>query len=283
MRSPIPVIGLVLVLGAGSAAAQSLGQVAADEAARRKAITSPARVMRDADLRADYPVTTPTEVPAWPDDAAAIDPAAPRRLVEPAALQGGPLPVVPVMAVAGGEVFLEVAVNAEGRVTGVTPFRDTPPFTDTLSAAVKAWSFEPAKDAAIPPAGRPIDERTSRPAASKVLVVGLFRPPALFAATLGEPPKNVGAPSEDVPAPAGPARMPDYPVNAMFDGVVLVELQLGVDGSVMRRRLLRSSPAFDGPALIAVDALSFRPARVRGAAVPSVAYVVLGFRQPITQ
>lgn len=282
MRSPIPVIGLVLVLGAAPAAAQSLGQVAADEAARRKAITSPARVMRDSDLRADYPVTTPTEVPAWPDDAAA-DPSTPRRLVEPAALEGGPLPAIPVMAVAGGEVFLEVAVNAEGRVSAVTPFRDTPPFTDALAAAVKAWSFEPATDAAIPPAGQPIDDRTRRPAASKVLVVGLFRPPALFAVTLGEPPKNVGAPSEEVPAPAGAVRMPDYPVNAMFDGVVLVELRLGVDGAVKRRRLLRSSPAFDGQALMAVDALSFRPARVRGAAVPSVAYVALAFRQPITQ
>lgn len=283
MRSSIPVVGLVLVFGVGPAAAQPLGQVAAEEAARRKAITSPARVMVEADLRPDFPVTTPTDVPAWPDDAAALDPSAPRRLVEPAELDGGPLPVIPVMAVAGGEVFLEVAVNAEGRVSGVKPFRDTPPFTDALSAAVKAWAFEPATDAAIPLPGLPVDARTRRPAASKVLVVGLFRPPALFAATLGEPPKNVGAPSEDVPVPAGTPRMPDYPVNAMFDGAVLIELQLGVDGSVTRRRLLRSSPAFDGPALIAVDALSFRAARVRGAAVPSVAYVVLAFRQPITQ
>lgn len=283
MRSPIPVIGLVLVLGAAPATAQSLGQVAAEEAARRKAITSPARVMSDSDLRADYPVTTPTEVPAWPEDGAAPDLSTPRRLVEAASLQGGPLPAIPVMAVAGGEVFLEVAVNAEGRVSAVKPFRDTPPFTESLSAAVRSWSFEPAEDAAIPPAGQPVDDRTRKPAPSKVLVVGLFRPPALFAATLGQPPKNVGAPSEDVPAPAGEARMPDYPVNAMFDGVVLVEVQLGVDGSVMRRRLVRSAPAFDGLALTAVDALSFRPATVRGAAVPSVAYVALAFRQPVTQ
>ena len=282
MRSPIPVIGLVCAMGAGEAAAQPLGQVAADEAARRKTIASPARIMREADLRPDYPVTNPTDVPPWPDGAA-LDPSAARRLVAPASLGGGPLPAIPVMAVAGGEVFLEVAVNAEGRVSAVTPFRDTPPFTDALAAAVKAWSFEPAKDAAIPPVGQPVDERTLRAAPSKVLVVGLFRPPALFAATLGEPPKNVGVPAEDVPAPAGAARMPDYPVNAMFDGAVLIELQLGVDGAVTRRRLLRSSPAFDGPALIAVDALTFRPPRVRGLAVASVAYVVLAFRQPITQ
>ena len=240
------------------------------------------RVLRDTDLRADYPVTTPTELPAWPEDAAA-DPSAPRLLVEPASLQAGPLPPIPVMAVAGGEVFLEVVVGSDGAVTSVKPFRDTPPFTDALSTAVKAWRFEPAEDAVVPPACQPIDDTTRKAAVSKVLVVGLFRPPALFAMTLGEPPKNVGTPAADVPAPAGAATMPEYPMNALFDGVVLMELRLGVDGAVMRRRLVRSFPGFDGPALTAVDALAFRPARIRGTAVPSVVYVLAAFRQPITQ
>jgi hypothetical protein len=100
MTSRLVAVLVIVLLQALPAAAQSLGQVAAEEAARRKAITSPARVMGDADLRADYPVTTPTDVPAWPDDAAALDPSTPRRLVEPASLQA-PLPVIPVMAVAG--------------------------------------------------------------------------------------------------------------------------------------------------------------------------------------
>lgn len=282
MTSRLMILGVVvLLLDVAPAPAQSLGQVAADEAARRKTIAAPARVMRDTDLRADYPVTTPTELPAWPDDTRS-DPSAPRLLVEPASLQGGPLPPIPVMAVAGGEVFLEVAVGADGAVTSVKPFRDTPPFTEALSGAVRAWQFEPAEDAIVPPAGQPIDDTTRKAAASKLLVVGLFRPPALYAVTLGEPPKNVGTPSADVPAPVGAATMPDYPMNALFDGSVLVELRLGVDGSVMRRRLVRSSPGFDGPALTAVDALSFRTARVRGVAVPSVVYVLLAFRQPIT-
>lgn len=282
MKSSLMVVGVSMLLLDGSrAVAQSLADVAADEAARRKAIATPARVMRETDLRTDYPVTTPTELPAWPEDAAG-DPAAPRRLVEPASLQGGPLPPIPVMAVAGGEVFLEVAVGSDGAVSGVTPFRHTPPFTEALTAAVKAWRFEPAEDAVAPRLGQPIDETTRKAAASKVLVVGLFRPPALFGATLGEPPKDVETPAPDVPAPVGAATMPEYPMNALFDGVVLMELRLGVDGSIMRRRLVRSAPGFDAPALIAADALSFRPARVRGVAVPSVAYVLMAFRQPIT-
>lgn len=283
MRSILAMVGAVLLLVDGSrAVAQSLAEVAADEAARRKAIAAPARVLRETDLRNDYPVTTPTEVPGWPADAAA-DPAAPRLLVETASLQGGPLPPIPVMAVAGGEVFLEVAVGSNGAVTGVKPFRDTPPFTDALSTAVRAWRFEPAEDAIVPPPGQPVDDTTRKAAASKVLVVGLFRPPALFAMTLGEPPKDVGTPAADVPAPVGAATMPEYPLNALFDGSVLMELRIGVDGSVMRRRLVKSAPGFDGPALTAADALSFRPARVRGTAVPSVVYVLAAFRQPITQ
>ncbi len=282
MRSSLVAIGVLLLLGGARASAQSLGQVAADEAARRKAIAQPAPVLRDADLRADFPVSTPTDLPAWPEDAV-DDPAAPRILVEPAALQSGSLPPVPVMAVAGGEVYLEVAVNREGAVDRVKTLRDTPPFTEGLTAAVAAWRFAPAEDAVVPPPGQPTDERTRRAAPSRVLVIGLFRPPALFPMTLGEPPQDVGTPADDVPAPLGAATMPAYPPDALFDGAVLIELRLGVDGAVMRRRLVRSSPGFDGPALTAVDALSFRPARIRGTAVPSVVYVMAAFRQPVTQ
>lgn len=282
MKSSVVAVAVILLLNGARASAQSLGQVAAEEAARRKTIAQPARVLQNDDLRADYPVTTPADLPAWPDDAVG-DPSVPRILVEPAALQGGPLPSIPVLAVAGGEVFLEVGVDPEGAVNVVTTLRDTPPFTVELAAAVAAWRFAPAEDAAAPLPGQPIDERTRRTAPSKVLVVGLFRPPALFAMTLGTPPVDVGRPADDAPALLGAATMPVYPADALFDGMVLVELRLGVDGAVMRRRLLRSSAGFDGPTLAAVDALSFRPARMRGAAVPSMVYVLAAFRQPITQ
>ena len=53
--------------------------------------------------------------------------------------------------------------------------------------------------------------------------------------------------------------------------------------SLVRQRLVGASRwGGAAPALIAADALSFRPARVRGVAVPSVAYVLMAFRQPIT-
>lgn len=281
MRSSLVTIAVLLLLDGVAASAQTLGTVAAEEAARRKAITSPARVIRDGDLRADFPVTTPAELPAWPDDAAA-DPAARRRLVAPALLASGGVPAIPIMAVSGGEVYLEVGVDAAGGVAAVKPLRDTPPYTESLAAAVRGWAFRPAEDVETPAAGAAIDERTRRPAKSKVLVMGVFRPPALFATTLGTPPVDVGAPAEDVPAPAGSPAMPGYPVNALFDGVVIVELRLGTGGQVAGLKVVRSSPAFDELATAAASTLSFRPPRLHGAEVPAAVYVVYAFRQPIT-
>lgn len=275
--------GLVcLTLAAAPAAAQSLGQVAAEEAARRKAIGTPARVIRGEDLRADYPVTTPVDRPAWPGDTAdGVDSAVPRTIVAAARLQGGTLPPIAVQAMAGGEVIVELSVTRAGVVESAKTLRSTPPYTENLLTALRGWRFAPAEDVLTPAAGQPTDETTRRAAASKVLVVGLFRPPALFAATLGEPPTSEAAPSPDAPA-VGALVMPDYPVRAMFDGTVLIEVEINADGSVQRRRLARSLPPFDDPALEAVGSLTFRPANVRGRAVPSVAYVVAAFRQPIT-
>ena len=94
--------------------AQSLGQAAADEAARRKAIQKPARVITADDIKPADPVSNPTEVPPFPESSTSTDPSGGRLLVAPAKMQGGALPQIPVMAIAGGEVFLEVDVTRDG-------------------------------------------------------------------------------------------------------------------------------------------------------------------------
>ncbi len=120
------------------------------------------------------------------------------------------------------------------------------------------------------------------PVASKVLVVGLFRPPALFPGTLGTPPVDAGRPSETVPYPTGPPQLPAFPPNALMDGVVVVELAVGPNGAIGRARAVRSAAGFDQPALQAAQAIGFRPARVHGRPSPALVYVVAGFRQPVT-
>lgn len=262
--------------GSEAWAGQSLGELAAAEAARRRAIVVAAPVMTTANLPLGPPAPPP-------DPAATADSGAGRlTLVRSAArLRRGAVPEIPVQAVSSGEVALEVAVSATGAVTGITVLRDTPPFTEALGVAVRSWRFEPALDTAAPPPGETTPP-ARRSVASRVLVLGLFRPPALFAMTLGTPPETVGTPSDAVPAPRDFPPLPRYPPNALFDGVVLAELAVGADGAVAQTRIVESAPAFDQPTLAAVSALAFRPASAHGRGTAAYVYVVAAFRQPVT-
>lgn len=282
MKSSIAIVGLLLLLNATASLAQSLGQLAQDEAARRRALASPARVLTNDDLTSEQGLSSFGT--STPPTAASVDDgdlAARRVAVTPATFQGGALPRIPVEAVSGGEVVLELIVDNGGRVADIITLRDTPPFTREMIATVRGWQFKPAEDADAVPPGQPIDRMTQRAVESGVLVVGLFRPPALFPITLGEMPKDVGSPSQGVPGPAVPLMMPLYPPQSLFDGVVLTELRVGTTGTIVDAQVVRSSPGLDGPSLDAVRRLAFRPARVHGDPTPVLVYVVTAFRQPV--
>jgi len=281
---PILVIGSALMLSASAVplSAQTLGQLAAEETQRRQAIPAPARVITNFDLTAVAP-PLPRPIPAPDAPTPAIAGEARRILVSPASYQGGTTPAFPVLAVSGGEVMVELSVDRTGRVTDVAVLRDTPGFSPLVQAAVRGWRFQPAEDAVAPAPGAIIDPRTRRAVDSKVLVMGLFRPPALFQGTLGQPPVDTGAPSAAVPAPTPFPPMPALPPQTLFDGVVLTEVRVAADGSVASTRILQPSPGLDRPTLDVVRELRFRPARVLDAPVEAFVYVITAFRQPIIQ
>lgn len=282
----IPTVCLLLSLSSADAlVAQSLAGVAQQEGERRQAVKAPAKIITNKDLRpAPAPPTdakpAPAATPSSPPAAAKAD--QDRIAVAAAQYRTGVLPEIPVQAVSGGEVLLELTVSTEGRVVAVKTLRHTPPFTEALTAAVRAWQFRPAEDAAVPKPGAIVDSKTRKPVESKVLVAAMFRPPALYSSTLGEPPKDVAAASEEAPFPLTPARMPLYPPLAVSDGVVLTELRVGADGRLVNATIIQSTPGFDQPTLESVQHLSFRPAHVHGLDVASFAYVVTGFRRPVT-
>lgn len=284
MRSNLVSACLLLLLCAGlfadaaSVSAQPLGQIASQEVARRKTITAPARVITEDDIGA-----APTPFPVEPQPEPQPDEVAGRRVaIAPAKYRGGAVPPIPIQAVSAGEVVLEVAVDRNGRVTAVKPLRATAPFTEAMAAAVRTWSFTPAEDAPALPAGAEPAPADRKAMASTVLVIGLFRPPALFAPTLGEPPKDVAKPSGAAPVPMARLEMPSYPPNALHDGVVLLELDVAVHGGIAGIAVVKSSPAFDKAAVQAASALIFTPGRVHDRAARALVYVVAGFRQPIT-
>ena len=98
--------------------------------------------------------------------------------------------------------------------------------------------------------------------------------------TLGEPIRDTGAPSEEVPFPLTVA-VPPFPPLARDPGVVLIEARVDPNGAVVDARVRQASPPFDDPALGAARQWRFRPARVRGKAVASLVYIVFAFPVPV--
>jgi len=191
---------------------------------------------------------------------------------------GGGLPGTPALVVSGGEVFLDVIVAENGRVDSIRTLRTTPPFTDAVIKAVRGWRFRPATEVVASPTGQP--PPMNRPVAGSVFVAAMFAPPSLNAPTLGEPPKDVLSASGATPTPttAIPAV---YPLRALGDGTVLVEVTIDGAGLLTDAQVKVSSPAFDAAALTAARSWSFVAARRQGYGVTTHAYLLFAFRQPV--
>jgi TonB family protein len=188
----------------------------------------------------------------------------------PARYQAGTVPALPVTALSGGEVLVEISVGSNGRVTAVTPLRATPPFTDLVLAAVRGWQFLPASE-----------DAGATPVPLTVLVAAVYRPPALRPPTLGEAPKDIASGSAGTAFPLT-MPVPPFPPLARSSGVVLLEVRVDRNGAVADATVIRSAPAFDAAAQAAARQWTFRPARVRGRPVSTYVYLVFGFPIPVT-
>jgi TonB family protein len=196
----------------------------------------------------------------------------------PARYARGAPPVLPAMTVGAGQAFLELTIRANGTVESIKPLRSTPPFTQALTDAVTGWQFTPALEDAMGADGKLEGPKT---VASKVIVAGLFRAPTLLTPTLGDQPANVDTPSAEVAYPSLTPE-PPYPPQALSAGVVVIEASVDLQGRVAAARVVSSSPAFDQAALDAARRWRFKPARIRGHAASTYAYLVFGFPQPVT-
>jgi TonB family protein len=123
-------------------------------------------------------------------------------------------------------------------------------------------------------------EHTLRVAEARVLVAGVFRPPALSGPTLGERPRDLSAASSETPFPLTLV-MPPFPPLASAAGVVLLEANVDGRGDVTTTTVVRSAPPFDGAAQDALRQWKFRPARAGNVPRAALVYVVFGFPLPV--
>lgn len=196
---------------------------------------------------------------------------APARLIE------GAVPTTPAVALVlgGGEVLLEVTVSDAGRVSNITNLRATPPFTELVVEAVRKWRFSSATVTNA--------KGQTRAVGTSVLVAAIFRPPTLYnnAPAPGEPPKDVGSPSTEIPFPTR-ITIPVYPVQALLNGVVVVETEVAADGSLKDATTVSSGPGFDRVALDAARQWTFRRGLRDGLPTATFAYLIFAFRPPNT-
>ncbi len=197
-----------------------------------------------------------------------VFPARPAAADEPARLAGGPLPVQSTTVVGWEQATADLNVDAAGAVTGVTLLESTPGFDEAVTSALKGWTFKPATS-------------HDRPVPAVVFVAIVYRPPVLYnAPTLGQQPRRLGAPSADAPY-AMSTVTPMYPVQAVGDARVVVEVHVGADGTVDAADVRGAGSGFDAGAVAAAKQWRFRPARLDGNPAEAYAYVVFGFRQPV--
>src|SRR5262245_21304838 len=129
----------------------------------------------------------------------------------PAVYRSGGLPSMPATAVGGGQVILEVSLDRGGFVRVVDVLRTTSPFTAPVVDAVRGWRFVPAEERL--PATQPGEPETRVAIDSRVLVIAVFRPPAVIGPTLGESPKDIARPSAETAFPLS-ITMPSFPTLA---------------------------------------------------------------------
>jgi hypothetical protein len=179
-----------------------------------------------------------------------------------------------LLVVGGGEVMVEFIVDERGMVTRPTVIRSTPPYTDLMLAALARWRFQPARASDDRVAERPVD--------APLTVTAVFRPPQFYnGPSLGEPPRDVGRLSGDVAYPVAIAT-PPYPPLAYEGGALLYEVALNEGGRLVDARTFATSGGFERAALESLLNTPFRGATHRARPVPSVTYVLFGFRQPNT-
>jgi TonB family protein len=93
---------------------------------------------------------------------------------------------------------------------------------------------------------------------------------------------DVSRPSSDVPYPTSIV-FPRYPPRGLGSHMVLVEIELDAGGSMVDAKIISSAQGFDAEALDAARRWRWRPARRKGGAVASVAYILFGFREPVAK
>jgi len=161
-------------------------------------------------------------------------------------------PHAPMDTVASGIVILEGAVNPQGRLTDIRMIHGMPPFIPPSLQAVKDWTFAPAQ-------GSP-----------HVSITFFYRARNIFPDSPYE--FNLRHPCCALPIHVVD---PGYPINAIAEGLVTLQVHTNRQGVVEGVDVIRSVPSLTEAAVQAVRRWTFTGDG------PATGVVVISFLRPV--
>jgi protein TonB len=139
------------------------------------------------------------------------------------------------------------------------------PFIEPALRAVRQWTFD--------------TNNVKTPAA--VTITMLFR----ARTALPDQPSVFHMPCEPSSADTAPEPStivdPGYPIESIFEGSVILQMQIDSNGGVQKTDVIRDVPSLTSSAKRAVSQWRFVPARQNGRAVPGTAVAVISFIRPV--
>jgi TonB family protein len=178
----------------------------------------------------------------------------------------------PTKSIAVGTVVLEVTVDEKGLVESVRPIREIQSLTVTAVESVRNWQFKPAV-------------LEGKPTRSRTVVAVTFNPPASLAQNVPLPPVSTTDPSsrpllEPEPVKVVAASFPQYPVNSVTTGTVVIQVTVDSEGRVENTVAIRDIASLTAPCIRVLKEWKFEPAQFRGKPVPSSVALAFVLRLP---
>ena len=177
--------------------------------------------------------------------------------------------------VTDGLFVLDVGISEAGKIQQIEALRNPGSIVEAAKVSLRGWKFHPASEDGKPTASR--------------LTVAFLQPPTIYIGIRAVPPKDFvpvippdhsNGGSQFVPVGILSFDYPDYPVNSVAWGSVVVQVTIDSAGEVKDVNVLHGKAGFNDFALDTLKKWRFRAATLRGKPVTSKAVVAFIFQTP---
>jgi outer membrane biosynthesis protein TonB len=178
---------------------------------------------------------------------------------------------LPYQVVLDGFVILDISIDSRGALTAIHVLRDPGSMVSAAISSVRKWTFEPA-----------IESKEAQP--SEITVVFVYRPANYGGAKAVLPSFAPVLPhlKNDAQTPVGIVSVayPEYPVNSIAWGSVIVQANLDETGAMKKAEVLHGQEPFTAFSLESLKKWRFQPAMLRGRPTEANVAVAFIFQSP---